>query len=171
VAAGDSEEVVLRTRLAYREGFYSNSAAFEEAADDPSRRIVVDSQYGVVKRLRISPGALVFERDERRGTYTSSATVRFRSTDNRSGLLSVISLPESIHWRVQEKSEGVKKRLSPTSQYYFEDEWSVLFQIDSHAQLGPSLPRYGEVSFVVRDDAQIPFAEKSMIYNADCVGR
>lgn len=172
VAAGDAEEVVLRTRLGYMEGFYSDSAFFQ-SADDPSRRVAVESQYSVVRRLRLSPGALVFEREEARGPFTADATVRFRSSgnDGRDHKLSVANLPKPIHWSVKQESQGVKERLSPASEWFYEDEWTVLFRIDSDAHLGPSLPPHAEIDFVVFDGQGEEVARRSLPYNAECVGR
>jgi len=172
IAAEEAEEVMLRNRLAYAEGFYSNSAFFQ-TVEAPTRRVVVESQYGVMKRLRLSPGALVFERDEEQGLFAASATVTFRSTGggDRVYRLSVAKLPDSIHSQLKQESQGIEKRLSPTSKLFYEDEWSVLLRIDSGAHLGPSLPPHGEIEFEVFDSQGELAANMLLPYNADCIGK
>jgi len=168
IGAGEVEQIVLCSRLPYAEGFYSESAFFR-SGDDPPQHVAMELWYGVVKRLRVSPGAVVFERDEGRGGFKGSFRVRFRSLHRGSHQLVVTERSELFYCQIKKESDGVEKRVSPICQLFYEDEWNVSVRINSDKNIDSTLPPYGEMPFVVFDDQGEQVAAMSLPYNASSV--
>ncbi len=172
VKAGQSAEIVLRNKLAYRDGFYTDIAYFRDA-DDPSYQVLIESRYAVVRRMSLSPGALVFDRIEDDASFAARARVTLRSSSDspRYHELSISKLPDSVYSQVTQISQRIEKRLSSTSGLYYEDEWDVQFRIAPDASLGPLLPPHGEVEFVVSDRQGKQMVRRLLPYNAASVGK
>jgi hypothetical protein len=168
VAPRSCEHVTVRNRLAYLDGYYSNSVFFK-TDDDPAYRLAFESSYAVVKRLLLSPAAFVFEPAADSSGFTASAEVKFRRAERMSTRVNINNAPPWMRWQAQCIATDVQQNLSVGGTTFYEDKWNVVLRIDLTDTNAAGLAPDGRLRISIVDSAEKRLAVESFAYNAESV--
>jgi hypothetical protein len=170
IEAGAIEQIDLHNELSYEEGFHSETAMFRALAGR-FWHISVKSEYCVIRRLVLSPGALIFERERHSPNYAGTIKVRYRSVDERRHTLEFFNFPKAIQWHIEKDSIALKRPVTAGAEKFYEHIWNVNFDVREDNISRASLPPHGDAVLRILNSDQSPILDKSFSYNALIVSR